>query len=699
MTSTYTANNGIEKIETGDQSGTWGETTNTNFDIIDRALNGVGSITLSGTSHTLTTTDGSLTDGMFKVLSLAGSPTGTNTITISPNDQDKLYFVTNASGQSAVFSQGTGANVTIPNGGADIIFADGAGSGAAVSSLFASTVTFGSDVLVGDDLTLNSDSAVLGFGADTDTTLTHTDGTGLTLNSTNKLTFGDVASFIQQSSDGVLRVDGEATIDLNASTAVTVSNDLKLDSDSAVLGFGADNDTTLTHTDGSGLTLNSTNKLMFGDSGTFIHQSADGVLDLVSDTEIEINATTIDINGAVDVSGNITGGGNLDVSSGTIKLDGNYPTGTENVALGDTALDSVQAGGNNNVAIGNSAGTAITTGDSNNCIGHTAGPAINTGSQNVALGNGAGNSETTGSDNVLVGHAAGFTQNGKSQNTFVGSQAGYTVNASGNTFVGYQSGYYATTPTTNAGFGYQALIGVSSTALTGNNNLAAGYQALKAVTSGQQNTGLGAGVLGSVSTAEGQTALGYRAGTAGGGGAAVTTGFYNTLLGYEAMASAADGQHQIVLGSFRATGQGNNTFTFGKSGAQVTNQFDSNANFSQSSDERLKTNIEDNDLGLDFINELKTKTYNWLPSNEVPKELTSHYDEENTKNTDVKMYGMLAQEVKAAMDKHGNPEFTGWMENSDGSQNVSREMFVIPLIKAVQELTKKVEELEARLDG
>ena len=173
MTSTYTANNGIEKIETGDQSGTWGETTNTNFDIIDRALNGVGSITLSGTSHTLTTTDGSLTDGMFKVLSLAGSPTGTNTITISPNDQDKLYFVKNASGQSAVFSQGTGANVTIPNGNADIIFADGAGSGAAVSSLFASSVNFG------DNVTLNSDDAVLGFGADTDVTITHDPDDGL----------------------------------------------------------------------------------------------------------------------------------------------------------------------------------------------------------------------------------------------------------------------------------------------------------------------------------------------------------------------------------------------------------------------------------------------------------------------------------------------------------------------------------------
>jgi hypothetical protein len=112
-------------------------------------------------------------------------------------------------------------------------------------------------VTVSNDLKLISDSAVLGFGADNDTTLTHTDGTGLTLNSTNKLTFGDAASFVQQSSDGVLRIDGEATVDINASTAVTISNDLKLDSDSAVLGFGADNDATITHADDAGLTFNS----------------------------------------------------------------------------------------------------------------------------------------------------------------------------------------------------------------------------------------------------------------------------------------------------------------------------------------------------------------------------------------------------------------------------------------------------------
>ena len=279
MASTFTLNTGIEKPGTGEQSGTWGNTTNTNFDIIDRALSGVGAITLTGTSHTLTTTDGSLTDGMFKVLVLGGSPSGTNTITIGDNTQDKLYFVVNNSGQEVQFSQGTGANATIANGAADIIYADGAGSGAAVASFFGTALKIGTDLTIGDDLTLNSDSAVLGFGADTDTTLTHTDGTGLTLNSTNKLTFGDAASFIQQSGDGILRIDGEATIDLNASTAVTISNDLKLDSDDAVLSFGADSDVTVTHDPDDGLILKST---ATGDDNPFLLTLQTGETDIAA---------------------------------------------------------------------------------------------------------------------------------------------------------------------------------------------------------------------------------------------------------------------------------------------------------------------------------------------------------------------------------------------------------------------------------
>ncbi|MDA7611370.1 hypothetical protein N8591_01480 [bacterium] len=141
---TYTTNGGITKIATGDESGTWGNTTNLNFDILDRLTNGVGTITLSGTTHTLTTSDGALSDGQYRVLVLSGSPSGTNTITVAPNDSQKFYVVKNNSGQSAVFSQGSGANVTVANGNTAFIYCDGAGSGAAVVDLTATIPATGS---------------------------------------------------------------------------------------------------------------------------------------------------------------------------------------------------------------------------------------------------------------------------------------------------------------------------------------------------------------------------------------------------------------------------------------------------------------------------------------------------------------------------------------------------------------------------
>jgi hypothetical protein len=341
MTSSYTVNNGLEKPEAGDQEGTWGGTLNTNFDIIDRVLSGVGSISLSGTTHTLTTTDGTLTDGMYRVLLFTGALGANNTVTISPNDQDKLYFVVNNttdSGSSGPYSviikQGTGATVTVANGAFNIVYADGAGSGAAVVSLLSK------DVVFGDDVSLQSDGAVLNFGADDDTKLTHTDGTGLTLNSTNKLTFGDTASFVQQSSDGVLKIDGEATIDMNASTAVTVSNDLKLDSDAAVLGFGTDNDVTLTHVADTGLLLNSTMQLQFNDASQNITAPNATTLDINATDEVEINATLADVNANLEVSGTYTGGGTMTTGGNIVIPDaGNIGSAS------DTDAISISSGG------------------------------------------------------------------------------------------------------------------------------------------------------------------------------------------------------------------------------------------------------------------------------------------------------------------------------------------------------------------
>lgn len=167
MASTYTSNSGIQKPGSGEQAGAWGATVNTNFDIIDRVAGGVGAITLAGTTHTLTTTDGQPSDGHYKVLVLGGSPTGTTLITISPNDQEKLYFVQNNSGQQVQFRQGTGGIATVNNGETAIIYADGAGAGAQVSD-FTSTLAAPTDLVndttpqLGGDLDANSNDVLMG---------------------------------------------------------------------------------------------------------------------------------------------------------------------------------------------------------------------------------------------------------------------------------------------------------------------------------------------------------------------------------------------------------------------------------------------------------------------------------------------------------------------------------------------------------
>jgi hypothetical protein len=152
MPSSYTANGGIELPANGEQSGAWGETVNDNMSIIDRLTNGVGSISLSGTTHTLTTNNGSLSEGQYKVLLLGGSPSGTNTITVTPNTGQHIYIVTNSSGQTATFTQGSGGNVSVLNGTTKILSTNGAGGAAAVVDITA-TIDLGSLIVGGTTVT------------------------------------------------------------------------------------------------------------------------------------------------------------------------------------------------------------------------------------------------------------------------------------------------------------------------------------------------------------------------------------------------------------------------------------------------------------------------------------------------------------------------------------------------------------------
>ena len=228
MASSYTANLGIEKPGSGEQAGTWGTTTNTNFDIIDRAINGVLSLSLTGTTTTLTTTDGALSDGGHKVLLLGGSPSGTNTITISPNDQDKVYLVKNSSGQTATFTQGSGGDASVLNGETAWVFADGAGSGAQVQ-VAAFDVVNDTTPQLGGDLDVNGNSIT---SASNGNVVIAPNGTGDVQLDTDTVRVGDS--------------NANATITTNGTGDLTLNTNAGTNSGSLVIADGANNNVTLT---------------------------------------------------------------------------------------------------------------------------------------------------------------------------------------------------------------------------------------------------------------------------------------------------------------------------------------------------------------------------------------------------------------------------------------------------------------------
>jgi hypothetical protein len=140
MASSYTTSFGIEEMGSGDQSGAWGTTTNYNWDIIDR-IAAYSAVAISGTTHTLTVREASpdsgtsnVQAGMYRVLKFTGALGANNTVTIAPNTTAAYFVIINAttdSGSSGpysvVLSQGSGANITVPNGSSAVIYCDGAG--------------------------------------------------------------------------------------------------------------------------------------------------------------------------------------------------------------------------------------------------------------------------------------------------------------------------------------------------------------------------------------------------------------------------------------------------------------------------------------------------------------------------------------------------------------------------------------------
>jgi len=278
---TYTASNAIKKITTGDESGSWGSSTNNNFDIIDRAANGFVSIALSGTSYTLAlSTTAVLSNGHYKAIKFTGTPSGTCTVTLEQNDKARMYMILNSTNQSLSITQGAGANVTIIAGKSAIILADGAGSGAAVTD-FTALVSI-SEL---DGITAGTVTASKAVVVDA-----NKDITGF-----RNITATGELDAVTLDISGDADIDGTTNLDIvNIAETTTIATD---------------------------------NKIQFRDTGLYINSSADGQLDIVADTEIQIAATTIDINGAVVLDGAITGATNITLSgeldAATLDISGN----------------------------------------------------------------------------------------------------------------------------------------------------------------------------------------------------------------------------------------------------------------------------------------------------------------------------------------------------------------------------------------
>ena len=412
------------------------------------------------------------------------------------------------------------------------------------------------------------------------------------------------------------------------------------------------------------------------------------------------------------------------------------PGGTSNTAFGKDSGDALTTNGNYNAVFGEAAGGALTTGVNNVAVGYNALYRGTTESDDnvaigysamsgnfttavvndcIAIGSGAlaGTLTADATGTTVVGTSAGAAITSGQQNTAVGFQALQTnVDGDNNTAVGYQALQDMEADTDGHGYntavGWIALTNLStgtsntvvgahamgSGTVTGDNNTSVGTKSLYDVTDGNNNTAIGTDAGENVAGGDRNQCFGYAAGDT------ITSGSNNTCIGSQADVDNGTHNNAICIGNEIASTAGQ--FSFGYTSNQVYNDFDTDSNWGRSSDERKKKNISDASLGLDFINDLRTVTYNWKEASEYPEEwgqfktLDDGSKEYPEVNTDTTMHGMIAQEVKAALDKAGasGEHFAGWKERKGGEQSVSREMFVLPLIKAVQELSAKVTALE-----
>lgn len=373
--------------------------------------------------------------------------------------------------------------------------------------------------------------------------------------------------------------------------------------------------------------------------------------------------------------------------------------GTNNTAIGTSSL-ALNTSGFNNTSIGASALVANTTGAYNTALGSTALLNNTTGNSNTAIGEKAMQSNTTGGSNTALGSGALQNSTSSNNNTAVGFQSLYNASSftNNNTAIGYQA-LFNTYGTDNTAIGYQA--GYANT--SGANNIFVGENSGQANTGGTGNVFMGIGAGSHNTTGNFNTYIGF------GSGGITNTNNANTFYGYGS-GSGSNGDNNSFVGYFAKPNSASlyNCSAFGYQSVATDNSqlmlgaaslaklFCSVA-LTVFSDGRYKRNITENVPGLLFINKLKPVTYH-LNVHDIDQKLRVSEDKltagEVAKKEKVLYTGFVAQDVEKAAKEIGY-DFSGVSKPANDSDfyGIRYTDFIMPLVKAVQELSAKNDSL------
>jgi hypothetical protein len=425
----------------------------------------------------------------------------------------------------------------------------------------------------------------------------------------------------------------------------------------------------------------------------------------------------------------------------------NNTTASNNTAVGLSALFANTAGAGN-TAVGSLASQLNTTGGSNTTIGSSAGRFTTTGGSNTAVGASALTANITGSSNAAFGLSALSAATTSASNSAFGNQAmkgstvgSLTISGTNNVAVGSQALLNYIDGSSNVAIGVTAM----SNATTSKNSVAVGFNAGKGASTNDNFQGLTAlgyqAGLGLANGSDYNTLLGYQAGTdittgldnivvgpeVNSGGTHLTTGFNNILIGFNANSTSTSASNflnigGVLFGSLPATTSAtsltvsttgkiaigtttpyarltvwgadaaSSTLTFNVVNSASTTVFavfdGGNAQLSgtltQSSDQRLKTNIQSLDASssLSLIDALNPVTFNWIDPNEGT----------------TPQLGFIAQQVQQIFPNLVSTTSPTSL-TPDGTLGLNYIGLISPIVKSIQALYADLQTLEQTVAG